>query len=627
MVSWTVLSSLVSLALTDTPLRYTPPRGPAISLKLRYNQREAYQPQIFSYWNLGTRWTTDWFAYVEDDPANAEQPASTYHRGGGVEISSGFSSTTGSYGPERRSRAVLVRVSADPVRYERRLSDGSVEEYGQPDGALTSPRKVFLTRVIDADGNAVRFTYDEQLRLVAVTDAVGQVTTLSYDEPADPLKVTAVADPFGRVARFDYDSAGRLGAITDVMGLTSSFDYDGDFVRALTTPYGVTRFRITTNGADRSIEISDALGGRERLDFRVQSAAARDPAPLGFNSEHSDYRNTLYWDKKAMDEAPGEISSAHILHWLHTTDWLRSTGTIESEKRPLESRIYRLYPGQPVHNVVGEGLQPSAIGRLLEDGTSQIRRFEYNVRGMKTREIDPLGRETVYVYGTGNVPDPDAAAGTGLDLLQVKQKNPGSPGGWDVLASYTYDGSHRILTATDAAGQPTTYSYTVAGQIETVTNAKNETTTYSYDSDGRLQSVTGPVPGTTTTYEYDDYGRLWRVTDSENYTTTTEYDVFDRPTKVTYPDGTWEETAYERLDAVKHRDRMGRWTETFYDALRRPVAMRDPAGRMVQKQYCRCGDGVEKLVDANGNPTSWERDIQGRVTREIRANGAAHAYS
>jgi YD repeat-containing protein len=31
-------------------------------------------------------------------------------------------------------------------------------------------------------------------------------------------------------------------------------------------------------------------------------------------------------------------------------------------------------------------------------------------------------------------------------------------------------------------------------------------------------------------------------------------------------------------------------------------------------------------VDANGNRTSWDRDVQGRVTREIRANGSDTDY-
>ena len=55
--------------------------------------------------------------------------------------------------------------------------------------------------------------------------------------------------------------------------------------------------------------------------------------------------------------------------------------------------------------ITGSYAQPSAIGRVMEDGTSQISRYEYNARGRKTKEIDPLLRETVYVYGTNNVPD------------------------------------------------------------------------------------------------------------------------------------------------------------------------------------------------------------------------------
>jgi YD repeat-containing protein len=70
---------------------------------------------------------------------------------------------------------------------------------------------------------------------------------------------------------------------------------------------------------------------------------------------------------------------------------------------------------------------------------------------------------------------------------------------------------------------------------------------------------------------------------------------------------------------------MGRWTQTLYDALRRPVATRDAAGRLVQQQYCNCGSAVERLVDARANETSWGRDLQGRVTTEIRADGATYA--
>lgn len=264
------------------------------------------------------------------------------------------------------------------------------------------------------------------------------------------------------------------------------------------------------------------------------------------------------------------------------------------------------------------------------------------------KAIDPLGRETVYVYGTGSTPDANPTTGTGIDLLQVKQKNPGSPGGWDILQSASYDASHRPLTNADAAGKVTTNTYLPDGRLQTtVTPERNgpngapltaaeRTTTDTYYPDNdipsqrkKLQTVTGPstAQGSPyTTYTYDSYGRVRTTTDQEGYALTFDYDALDRLTKTTYPDGTFEETGYNRLDAERQRDRLGRWSHTFHDALQRVASMRDPEGRTTTYEWCTCGS-MDRMLDANGNPTSWERDVQGRVTREVRADNAAWEYT
>jgi len=46
----------------------------------------------------------------------------------------------------------------------------------------------------------------------------------------------------------------------------------------------------------------------------------------------------------------------------------------------------------------------------------------------------------------------------------------------------------------------------------------------------------------------------------------------------------------------------------------------------VSFQWCNCGS-LDALVDANGIRTRWERDEQGRVTKEIRANGSEILYT
>jgi YD repeat-containing protein len=43
-------------------------------------------------------------------------------------------------------------------------------------------------------------------------------------------------------------------------------------------------------------------------------------------------------------------------------------------------------------------------------------------------------------------------------------------------------------------------------------------------------------------------------------------------------------------------------------------------GNAVRQVWCSCGR-LDPLVDANGDRTGWERDLQGRVTREVRADG------
>jgi YD repeat-containing protein len=634
MADYNFHSLLVSLNLMDTPVGYTPPRGPSVDFTVTYNQREAFQPQIFSYSNLGHQWTFDWLSYIEDNPGNPNESVTAYRRGGGRETYSGFNPGTNSYAPHMRSRAIVVRTSSSPISYERRLPNGSVEVFAQPDGASAFPRRIFMTQARDAQGNGLTFTYDASLRLVSVRDAIDQVTTLSYTN-ADPLKITRVTDPFGRFAELGYSGTGQLIRITDVIGMESSFAYgQGDFVNALTTPYGTTRFTFGQAGTQRWLEAEDPLGARERLEFRHQAPGiagsepgAVVPAGLTLANAWLEYRNVFYWDKRAMAVQPRDYTKARITHFLHTTDVNVASGIVESRKEPLENRVWYTYPNQTQGaQFVGSAAQPTAVARVLDDGTTQAYRYEYNARGKKIKEIDPVGRETVYVYGTNNVPDPDPATGTGIDLLQVKVKNAASPGGWDVTASITYNAKNQPLTTTDAAGQTTTYTYTASGQIETVTTppragiTEERTTTYTYAPvTGNLAGVTGPG-GVSTNYTYDGYGRVRTTTDTDGYTLTYDYDALDRPTRTTYPDGTYDETQYDRLDAARGRDRLGRWSHTFHDALRRVTSTRDAQGRTTTQSWCTCGS-LDKLVDANGNATIWEHDLEGRATKETRANG------
>ena len=153
-----------------------------------------------------------------------------------------------------------------------------------------------------------------------------------------------------------------------------------------------------------------------------------------------------------------------------------------------------------------------------------------------------------------------------------------------------------------------------------VRNGQNEITTWAYDTNGYLKSVTGSIAGATISYTYDAIGRLQTVTDSEGYTVTYAYDAIDRVTKVTYPDGTVERTLYFRLDPEWKQDRLGRLTHLFFDADRRLERVEDPASRVAQYNWCVCG-ALDSLVDGEGQKTSFDYDVQGRLAKKTYADG------
>jgi RHS repeat-associated protein len=287
---------------------------------------------------------------------------------------------------------------------------------------------------------------------------------------------------------------------------------------------------------------------------------------------------------------------------------------LESEKRPLENRVWYNYAGQPYQNELGTSSQPSLSARVLDDGTTQLRSFLYDSVGNITNSVDPLGRSTSYVYSTNLV-----------DLLEIHQTTGINN---DLLAKFTYNTVHRPVTVTDASGQSTTNTYNGRGQLLTTVDPLGETNAFNYNANGYLLTVVGPLPGTndTVSFSYDSVGRVHTVTGVDGYTLNYSYDNFDRVTNVTYPDGTFEALTYSNLDLVVSQDRLGRQTVYTYDALRQRIAVQDPLNRVTRFEYCGCG-AMSGLIDPMGRRTSWEYDVEGRKVAKQYADGSRVLYS
>ncbi|WP_313316443.1 RHS repeat-associated core domain-containing protein [Stenotrophomonas sp.] len=603
-----IVSMVNSLRLSDVPVGYAPAVGPDVFTRITYNQREASQPPAFSYANLGPKWSMNWISYIEDDPGSVGTSTRRIDGGGGSVVYDGYYSSQRTYRREQRTGAQLVRVTLNPAVYERRLRDGGKEVFSASNGATNYPRRIFLTKIIDPQGNALDLTYDANMRLSSVTDAFAKVTTFHYLHAVDPFLVTGITDPFGRSAAFAYDGQGRLESITDTIGITSSFGYDaGTTITSLQTPYGTTSFASGTTATQRWLEITDPLGGTRRSEFIAETPGYPQTEPVPFGAEgfqNLQYRNTHYWDAEAWDKHPGDYQKSSVKHWLHGTPTTVLAGVLDSIKQPLESRVWFMHQGQgqPGFHTGTSFDTPRIAARVLPGSESQIFRRAYNPAGNVSEEVDPMGRKIQYdTFGA---------------LLNPRVVRTVVNNQYVQLAAYTYNAMNRPLTHVDTAGQTWKMAWNARGQLTTLTNPNGEVTTRIYNALGQMTSILGPASEILYSASYDSVGRVAAETDSGGHTRAFTYDNLDRLVTTTFPDGTTEVNTWTAMDVTAVKDRMNRVTTFKYNA-NRMLVEKTESGGLVSKYEYDLANRLTAFTDPRGVKTRWDRDVQGRVTAEI----------
>jgi YD repeat-containing protein len=440
----------VSLHLEDTPVGYKPQVGLPNFDKLSYNSREDIQPANFGFSNVSPKWSHGWMAYIQFEVDGNGYIERSAGGGGGYFSPEVYVVSKGQYFPESPDNSSIFKtpLTGTATSYVRKMPDGGNETYGLSNGAKTSPAVMFLTEVTDAQGNTTTLHYDASFRLTSVTDAMGRSTTYTYGLPGYPLLVTKITDPFGRAAQLTYDTHARLSSITDPEGITSSFTYSPSqttFVTTLTTPYGTSTFNDTPNPNDfpeartvsNSLTLTDPLGYTDYLYYYQASTAHpvtpdSDPAGTvptgmgccnrGIGNGLLSWRNTYYWNKHQFAlgatmsrgvVTQENFADAALTHWYHMAqlnEYLDSSRQISSIKQPLENRVWFNQIGTYDGLWSGSLDLPTRIGRVLDDGTSQVTQVaylqstdSYIFTPLLTSQIDPLGRETEYSYATNDI--------------------------------------------------------------------------------------------------------------------------------------------------------------------------------------------------------------------------------
>lgn len=648
---WSVSEPWINIWLEDEPLGYQPAVGPRVSFKLFYKQRQEY---FNSPWvsGLGGDWNCTWLSAI--DAANYFQSGnfdnfSAYFLGGGAPSYDNSELGSSNY---FNSQKMLSQTNSlgTLTNIELIHADGAIDMYGH---IPASQNFCFLSAKISPEGYVTRFIYDDSvlpsIQLKYVVDANNGTNTLYYDTSTSPATLTQVTDPYGRSIYLKYDTTGStpiLTNIVDTASLTNSFIYNElGWLTNLTTPYGQTSFQpvdtIYTNvdNRDRWVTVTQPDGGHQLFYFTLGNGlepiafpAALVPTNTPVGTLDNDPENLLsyHWGPRQYANLStndvnymsySDFLKARMCHWLGLAvagPTYMNTLSFERDPSPDSVNYGQItwydYLGKVYASDQGTTMFPNVVAQVLPDGSTWYQFIERNSSfwptNVSTTYTLPDGtigtRTNKFVYATNNI-----------DRLQLF-----GPDG-ALLAGYSYNGNHQVLSFTNAVGDVTRYTYNNIAQLTSVMSPMGLTTTNVYFSSGSssnwLQQTSDEEINRVNSYTYTN-ALVFTHTDERGLTVTNTWDTFQRLLRTDYPDGTFVTNSYLNLDLVRVQDRMGFSTSYFYDSLRRLTAVTNAMGRATLYNYCTCGS-LDSIRDALGNFTHFYFDNAGRTTNVVYADG------
>ena len=362
-----------------------------------------------------------------------------------------------------------------------------------------------LIKTVNEEGAETNYIYDDCGRVIKMTDALDNATTYTYDEMDRVLTIT---DARGGVTAYTYTDRGDVATETNAEGYTISYEYDGNHnMVKKTTVDGDTTYEY--DPLDRLVKTTTPDGKSEILEYNGEGQIVSSTDKGGHKTSY-------------VLDSNGNV--------VETIDALGNSALFE-------------------YDSMGNLVKTSLHRVDTQDGVDEweITLYEYDGRGLTTKQVDALGNVTTYTYdGNGNLKTKTDADGyvttygyNGLDMVTSINYN----GGKEV--SYQYNKVGDLVKMVDWTGT-TTFEVDLLNRITKTTDTKGNVVGYTYDATGNQTSVSYP-DGTTATKTYDLLGQLKTVTETDGRTTTYTYDGMGRISKMEYPHGWVEDYHYDSI--------------------------------------------------------------------------------
>ena len=449
-----------------------------------------------------------------------------------------------------------------------------------------------------------QFGYSAAGRLMSITDADGNVTSVQRDNSGNPTGIvgpfgqrtaisvngagylTQVVSPAGETVQMSQTPDGLLTGVTRPKGQLSQYAYDG-MGRLIRTvdPSGATKTlsRSGTND-DYTVTLTTAVG--TSTTYRVQRLQSGDVqlttiGPAGGQGQ-------------ALIQANGKQHAT--LADGTTVDVVLGADPRFGMRAPFDASVTQTTPGGKTQTVARQRSVTLANPADQFSLTSQTDTASVNGRN-----------STVTFDAATRTVSATTAAGRHATLLLDNHDRPSQQQVGDLAAvTYTYDGRGR-LSSLNHSGRVSQFTYGMDGFVVSITNSLDQTITLVNDADGRVTQETLPD------------GRVVHAA----------YDSDGNTTSLITPDGAQHALTYSTRDELSGYTPPAVGTENdqvnyAYDANRRPLSVTRADGQVVGFHY-DSASRIDLLHLASGD-LSFGYSASGQIT-SVSAPGVAIAYS
>ncbi|HMH49282.1 MAG TPA: kelch repeat-containing protein [Candidatus Acidoferrum sp.] len=421
---------------------------------------------------------------------------------------------------------------------------------------------VTQTEVTDPRGMLRRVTFNLNGYTATDTRAVGQpeaqTTTFGWDTTKN--LVSSTTDALGRLTTYTYDTKGNLLTLTRLADrpadlITTTMQYEPAYSRVTS----VVPSQRTTDGQVSiaytgltQATVTDARGKSTAITYNTAGQVRTVTDPLSQMTEF-------------VYDASGNLTDLYDPLRNRTTRAYDPVGRLVSQTDPRSRTTSFVYDG--LNQLVALG-----------DATAGVTRFSYDGNGNLLSVTDARGNATTYHY--------DA-----MDRLDQRT---------DPLThaeTYHYDKNGNVDQFTDRKGQTTTFTYDGLNR-RTATTSPGITTTYGWDAGNRLTQAVDSVGGTVTN-AFDDLDRLTGQTTALGTVSYPGYDSLGRRLQMQVPGQTlvayqWDPAS--RLTQITQ----GTAQVTFgYDDANRRTSLTLPNGVVTTYGY-DVASRVASLIYTNG---------------------------